>query len=208
MAQIYQLHAQTIEPAIIDDDAAAVAAALDDPAAFTVLYRKYATDVYRYCYRRLGNREAAEDATSQIFMRSIGGLRSIKDRPFRPWLFTIAHNVLIDCYRGTRQTSSLDQIPEREDPSPTPESMAIAGEDRTVVQLLLLRLPERDRQVIELRLAGLSGAEIAQTLGCSHGAIRVAHHRAIERMRVLLTSEQASAAQAAGKDMTDATPRR
>ena len=208
MAQTYHLHAQTIDPAVMDDDAAAVVAALADPAAFAVLYRKYATDVYRYCYRRLGNRETAEDATSQIFTRAITGLQSIKGRPFRPWLFTIAHNTLVDLYRGTPQTSSLDQIPEREDPSPTPESEAISGEARSVVQLLLLQLPERDRQVIELRLAGLSGREIAEAIGASHGAVRVAHHRAIERMRQLLVPEHASAAQTAGKDMTDVSPRR
>jgi RNA polymerase sigma-70 factor (ECF subfamily) len=205
MAQTYQLHAQAIEPAVSDDDAPAVAAALADPAAFAALYRRYATDVYRYCYRRLANREAAEDATSQIFTRAITGLGGIKGRPFRPWLFTIAHNVLVDSYRARRLTASLDEIPEREDPSPTPESEAIAGEDRGVVQLLLVQLPERDRQVIELRLAGLSGLEIAQTLGCSHGAVRVAHHRAIERMRQLLVPKHASAARIAGKDENNAS---
>jgi RNA polymerase sigma-70 factor (ECF subfamily) len=206
MAQIYQLQAQAIEPATIDEDAAAVAAALADPAAFAVLYRKYATDVYRYSYRRLGEREAAEDATSQIFMRAITGLGGIKGRPFRPWLFTIAHNVLIDLYRRTHQTSSLDQIPDREDPSPSPESAAIAGEDRNVVQLLMMQLPERDRQVIELRLAGLSGREIAEAMGASHGAVRVAHHRAIERMRVLLAAQDSPTT--APKDVKHASPRR
>src|SRR5680860_1421008 len=104
MAQTYHLHAQAIEPFVADDDAAAVAAALADPAAFAVLYRRYATDVYRYCYRRLGNREATEDATSQIFTRAITGLGGLKGRPFRPWLFTIARNTLIDGYRGSHQT--------------------------------------------------------------------------------------------------------
>jgi RNA polymerase sigma-70 factor (ECF subfamily) len=208
MAQIYQLQAQAVDPAAIDEDAAAVTASLADSAAFAVLYRKYATDVYRYCYRRLGNREAAEDATSQIFTRALAGLRGIDDRPFRPWLFAIAHNVLVDGYRARRITASLDHVAEREDPSPSPESVAIVDEDQTAIRLLLLRLPERERRVVELRLAGLSGIEIAQALGCSHGAARVAHHRAIERLRELLTNQGVSVAQTAGKDIIDASPRR
>lgn len=208
MAQTQYLHAQAIEPAVTDQDEAAVETALANPAAFAVLYRRYATDVYRYCYRRLGDREAAEDATSQIFTRAITGLGGLKDRPFRPWLFTIARNVLIDTYRRQHQTSSLDQIPEREDPSPTPESAAIAVEDRSIIRLLLLRLPERDRQVVELRLAGLSGLEIGEALGCSHGAVRVAHHRAVERLRELMAAEGFWVAETASKDMTDASSRR
>ncbi len=57
------------------------------------------------------------------------------------------------------------------------------------MRLLLCQLHKRDREVVELRLAGLTGAEIAQTLNCSHEAVRAAHYRAIHRLRELLETE-------------------
>jgi len=65
------------------EDRAAVAKTSIEPEAFSVLYQKYARDVYRYCYRRLEDREAAEDATSHIFMNAFAALPVLGDRPFR-----------------------------------------------------------------------------------------------------------------------------
>jgi RNA polymerase sigma-70 factor (ECF subfamily) len=206
MAVTLHLHAQSVEGTVLDHDERAVADALADPAAFAVLYRRYATDIYRYCYRRLNEREAAEDATSQIFTRAFAGLGGLRGKPFRPWLFAIARNVVIDAYRGRQSASSLDEALDREDPSASPESLAIESEGRQIVRLLLLRLPERDRQVVELRLAGLTGLEIAQALGISHGAVRSAHHRGIERLRELLGQQDSSTARTSSKEMTDVSP--
>ena len=169
-----------------ESDEALAARALHEPEAFTALYRTYAFDVYRYCYRRLENREAAEDATSQTFTNAYAGLKRLGHKPFRPWLFAIAHNVVVDAYRNRRATASLDDLYQQHDPGDSPESVAIGAESRGAVRMLLEQLPKRDREVVELRLAGLSGLEIAQTLGCSHAAVRVAHHRALERMRALM----------------------
>lgn len=179
-------------PSIAESDDALAARALHDPEAFACLYRTFALDVYRYCYRRLQDREAAEDATSQIFTNAYFGLRLLGGKPFRPWLFAIAHNVVVDIHRARRPLFSLDeadQVDTREDPDPSPETLAIDREQQNAVQLLLQELPKRDREVIELRLAGLSGREIAQTLNCSHEAVRAAHYRAIHRMRELLNTE-------------------
>jgi RNA polymerase sigma-70 factor (ECF subfamily) len=176
-------------PPIAESDDALAVRALHDPEAFAFLYRACALDVYRYCYRRLQDREAAEDATSQIFINAYAGLCRLGGKPFRPWLFAIAHNVVVDVYRARRPLASLDEADMREDPDPSPETLAIDREQQNAVQLLLQVLPKRDREVIELRLAGLTGLEIAQTLSCSHEAVRAAHYRAIHRMRELLYTE-------------------
>jgi RNA polymerase sigma-70 factor (ECF subfamily) len=176
-------------PSIAESDDALAARALHDPEAFTLLYRTFALDVYRYCYRRLQDREAAEDATSQIFINVYSGLRRLGNKPFRPWLFAIAHNVVVDVHRARRPLFSLDEASTRADLDPSPEILAIARERRDAVQILLQQLPKRDREVIELRLAGLTGLEIAQTLSCSREAVRTAHYRAIHRLRELLNTE-------------------
>jgi RNA polymerase sigma-70 factor (ECF subfamily) len=170
-------------------DAELAARALHNPEAFTALYRVYALDVYRYCYRRLRNREAAEDATSQTFLDAYRGLRRLGDKPFRPWLFAIAHNVVVDVHRNRRPLFPLDGLTAREHSDPSPETIALDWEYQDAVQQLLRQLPKRDREVVELRLSGLTGGEIAQTLNCSPEAVRAAHYRAMQRMRALVTAE-------------------
>lgn len=172
-----------------ESDRDLVARAQRDPRAFTPLYTRYAAPVYRYCYRRLGDATAAEDATSQVFLKALRALQSYHDDTFRGWLFTIAYHVLADSFRARlrRPDQTLDSIPELIDRAPTPEEAALAGEERHRVRLLLDQLSEDQRRVIELRLAGLSGVEIARVLGRSHGSVRALQFRGASRLRAILS---------------------
>jgi RNA polymerase sigma-70 factor (ECF subfamily) len=173
-------------------DRAAVARALDEPDAFSVLYLKYVSDVYRYCYRRLQDREAAEDVTSQIFMHAYSGLPALGDRPFRPWLFTIARNAVIDRYRRQRPPEMpLDALASHVDGAVTPEDLVLDREGADAIYRLFDLLSDRDRQIVELRLAGLTGIEIAEALHCSHAVVRTAQHRAFGKIRAVLAEADA-----------------
>ena len=173
------------------EDRAAVARTLVDPNAFSLLYRKYVRDVFRYCYRRLEDREAAEDVTSQIFMHAYSALPTLGDRPFRPWLFAIARNAVIDSYRRRRPTEvSIAVLDGRPDGAVSPEDLAIDREGADAIHRLFDRLNERDRQIVELRLAGLTGVEVAEVLHCSHAVVRTAQHRAFEKIRALLAEAE------------------
>ncbi len=173
-----------------DSDAALLKRARIDRAAFAPIYRRYAPDIYRYCYRCLGSREDAEDATSQVFTLAIAKLNQLQDDNIRPWIYRIAHNVVIDLSRKKRPTSPLDEAAARSSGESSPESEALQHELQARVNDALASLSERDRQLVQLRLAGLTGEEIAAILHCSHGAVRVAHHRAIERLRVVLADTE------------------
>jgi RNA polymerase sigma-70 factor (ECF subfamily) len=164
-----------------------VARARVDRAAFAPLYTRYFDPVYRYCYRRLGSHEAAADAVSLVFANALAALPRYHDGPFAAWLFTIARNVVANSYRSSRSQSQLDEAAELPDTGPSPEELAIAADERRTLLALLARLPEEQRQVVELRLSGLSGPEIAHALGRSHGAVKVAQFRAIARLRTLMT---------------------
>jgi RNA polymerase sigma-70 factor (ECF subfamily) len=169
-------------------DLALVARAKRDPRDFALLYGLYLDPVLQYCYRRLRTREAAEDATSQVFIQALTGLSKFNDQrgSFRGWLFTIAHNVLIDHYRSTRPSEWLDSETEVADRSPSPEDLAVAADTGRSLRHAVEQLPERQRQVVELRLAGLTGPEIGQVLGCRPRTVDVAQFRAIARLRRLL----------------------
>jgi RNA polymerase sigma-70 factor (ECF subfamily) len=171
---------------MVADEAALVAAARADPRAFAALYRRHVDPVYRFCYRRLGGSEAAEDATAQVFAKALAGLAGFRGGSFRGWLFAIAHNVVADEYRATRPHLPLAAAESLADPTPGPEETAIGGEAARTIRDLLVHLPPAQRRVLELRLAGLSGAEIAVVLGRSHGTIRNLQHRTLLTRRRLL----------------------
>lgn len=176
------------DSSVIGDDADLVARAQRDRQDFALLYRQYLPLVYRYCYRRLGSREAAEDATSQIFAQALAALPRFQHRggSFRSWLFTIAHHVVTDEVRRMRPGVPLDLANAVAAPFPAPEEVVIQAEERQRVSSLLRQLPPPQRQVLELRMAGLTGVEIAAALGRSHGAIRKLQYRTLIRLRDML----------------------
>ena len=174
--------------ALPDPDAEHIAAALVDRAAFAPLYQQYVDPVYRYCLRRLGSRESAEDATSQVFAKVLAGLPGYRAErsTFRSWLFAVSHNVLVDFERARRPQQDLDMADLIADPDPGPEDAALSAESRREVQLLLASVPPEQRRVLELRLAGLATTEIGQALGMTPNAVRVSQFRAMTRLRLVM----------------------
>jgi RNA polymerase sigma-70 factor, ECF subfamily len=179
-------------PEPVRNETAIIERARQDPAAFAPLYREYVGPVYRFCYRRLGTKELAEDATSQTFTKALRGLQGFENRSFRSWLFSIAYRVVVDIYRKRRPDTTLDNVADPSDPDPTPEEAALARDDGRQIRALLGSLTDDQRQVLELRLAGLSGREIAETLGRSVGSVRLLQHRAIQRLRTILNIDPES----------------
>ena len=111
-----------------ETDAALAVRARVDREAFAALYARYVDPVYRYSLSRLGDREAAEDATSQVFVHALAALPRYREQgSFRSWLFAIAHNVVTDAGRRAGRANSLggdcltddlvDQRPRRKRPS-------------------------------------------------------------------------------------------
>jgi RNA polymerase sigma-70 factor (ECF subfamily) len=170
-----------------DAEAALVQAAKADRRNFAPLYDRYVDAVYRYCLRRLGTKEAAEDATAQVFVKVLAALPAYReDAPsFRSWLFAIAHNTVVDAHRQRRPDTSLDAALSRPDLGPGPAEAAEAAEDLALLRALLARLTDDQRALIELRLAGLSDAEIAATTGRDRKAVNAAQYRALQRLRAL-----------------------
>jgi RNA polymerase sigma-70 factor, ECF subfamily len=187
MRQLLSPRAATMEPddAGLDDDALVAAAQLD-PRAFAPLYARYADPVYRYCWRRLGDPDAAADATSLVFTKALAALPRYRAGSFRSWLFSIAHNTIVDGARAARPAAPLDAAFDPIDPAPGPEELAVAGDASRQVRALLGRLSPDQRHVVELRLAGLTDREIAAALGRNLPAIRMLQTRAVARLRTLL----------------------
>lgn len=190
VVQAYQSETGDVDLNEGASDAVVARRAVADPYAFGTLYMRYADRVFRHCYRKLGTREAAEDATSLVFTKALSAIRRFDaDRgTFAAWLFSIANNVLTDQFRVERRYLAVSEMPDPVDPSQTPEEVAVAREQAGDLRSALGKLAPREREVIELRLAGLSSAEIAEVLGCRSNTVAQAQFRAIGRLRALLAS--------------------
>ncbi len=148
---------------------------------------------FRYSRARLGRfpraANAAEDAAQEVCIAVLMSLEKYDDRgvPFEAFMYSICARKVADVQRASiRQPVPTDEFPERADLSSTPEEMAVTGADADVAWKLMQELPANQREILTLRIAvGLSAEETAQSLGMTAGAVRVAQHRALARLRKL-----------------------
>jgi RNA polymerase sigma-70 factor, ECF subfamily len=166
-----------------------VAAAQADPHAFAALYERYLDRIYRFCYNRLGERQAAEDATSEIFLRALAHLPNYRSGSFGAWLYAIAHNIVITHYRKDQHSEPLDNTDAaRRGLAADP----LAGHaELAALQVALAELPDDQRTAVELPAAGWSDAQIGEILGKSAAAVRMLRYRAMQRLHQLLADEAA-----------------
>lgn len=178
------------DPEFATEEAAQIALAKRDPRAFAPLYSRYFDTVYRYILRRVsGDRERAADATSQTFLKALAALSTYKSGSFIGWLITIARNVVIDQARRAKPEQPIAERWDLVDGARSPEQIAIDRSVERELAELLARLTSDQREVIELRLAGLTGQEIADHLGRNLGAVRSLQFRALTQLRRMMATD-------------------
>lgn len=190
---------QTAEhEATVDMRLLAVRAAGGDDSARDALLAWVRPLAHRYCRARLGRipsrDHTADDVAQDVCLALIDALPRYRDhgRPFEAFVYGIASHKVADAIRAfVRSGIPTDQFPEPVCTDPTPEEHALERSDADAARALLARLPERLRELLVLRIAvGLSAVETGRALGMSAGAVRVAQHRALSRLREL--AEQAA----------------
>ena len=168
----------------MEDEASLVKAARSDPAAFSTLYRRFVTPVYRYLYKWLGNSNDAEDLTSQVFTEVLEGLADYREQgSFAAWLFTIARRKAIAAYRRRNPTLPLDAASQIPESTEDPLEQVVLGEQMERMAALFAELDEDQRDLLRLRFtAGLGYAEIGAILGRSEAAVKMAVYRLLRQM--------------------------
>ena len=162
------------------DERSLIEAAQADPARFVDLYERHFHRIYAYVARRASSRAEAEDITSEVFEQALTNLRTYEWRgvPFVAWLFRIAANALADRWRRASRDA-------HEPPPDVPDGRESEDiERRAMIAQVVDRLPDAQRQVIEMRFAGgKSIREIAAALHRSEGAVKQLQLRALENLR-------------------------
>lgn len=153
------------------------------------LYENFHQKIFRYLYYQVGDQQAAEDLTSEVFVRMLRFVANIhpKSGSFQAWLFQIARNLAIDHHRQHRN--------HREEPLEEHVSRASEETDRTVETILtsenlrsaIDQLTEEQRDVIVLRfVAQMSINETAETLNKTEDSVKGLQRRGLIALRDLL----------------------
>ncbi len=161
-----------------------------DSDAVGALYERFHLGIFRYLYYRSGDSHAADDLTSEVFLRMIHALSSfrLRDSAFQAWLYQIARNVLIDHFRkaNTRNHVQLEEniMEGNETIRSRPVERAL---NSITLQKALDQLSEEQHDVIVMRfVSGMPIGEVAQALNRSEDAVKALQRRALSNLRDVL----------------------
>jgi RNA polymerase sigma factor (sigma-70 family) len=169
-----------------------------DADAFGLLFERYGSVIYAYCFRRTADADRAADLLSITFLEVWRSRKvPLHGDKVLPWLFGVATNVLRNERRARRRyKAALDRLPAALDEHDFAEEATarLDGERRMREALYLVeRVPRGERDVFVLvDWQGLSPEDAAEALGISAGAARTRLSRARKRL-ALLTSTESSA---------------
>lgn len=160
-----------------------------DNAAVEALVRELRPRVFRYVLARVLDVYTADDVAQEVAMTVMSALPRYVDqgRPVTAWVFGIAANKVREHRRSAsrRPETTTDAVAERmPDETFEPERVALQMDTARQVAAMLATLPDPQAEILRLRVAaGLSAEETAAVLGMTPGAVRVAQHRALLRLR-------------------------
>ena len=145
-------------------------------AAFQRLY----PSLFRYLQRLTGDEDVAEDLAQETFVRLLR--QKIPEDEIRPWIFTVAMNLVRDRARKSeRRLRLLSTAPELVTRPPLPDEQTERNERIGRVRGVLDRLPERDRQLLLMREEGFKYEEIARVVGVAPASVGTLIARALKR---------------------------
>lgn len=158
-----------------------------DVQEFSTFYQENLNLIYRYVYSKVGNRQEAEDLTSQIFIKAVRGIDTERGvLSIQKWLFRVARTTIADYWRTYYRisASSLDELLEAgwEGPADDEEQIAESTSPAERVERILQALPEHYREVLVCRfLLNLSIRETALRMGITEANVKVLQFRALKR---------------------------
>jgi RNA polymerase sigma-70 factor (ECF subfamily) len=146
-------------------------------------HRRARQVLLRYVQARIADRSEAEDVVQECFVAAARTV--VRSGDPLGLLLAIARGKSVDWWRrsAARPAVPVEAVPDPVDVADSPETVVERRDDVAYARRLLASLPERDAELLMLRMAGCTAAETAHRLGMTCGAVRVAQHRALARLR-------------------------
>lgn len=182
------------------DEALMCAYAEGDAAAFDQLYKRHKDALYRYMFRQLGNEAIVAEQFQEVWGKVIAKRESYQahknQATFKTWLYKIAHNQIVDCYRAQGRYREWQEVQLVDEPAlatfqyDEPETHHSRAQMAARVKSLIAALPPPQRDAFLLKEeAGLSLQEIADTAGVDRETIKSRLRYATNKLRTELSTE-------------------
>lgn len=153
---------------------------------FSKYYEETKDGIFNYILYRVGfNRYLAEDLTSDVFLKAWKAFESYdRARSFKTWIFTIAHNHLVNFYvSGKKAVLPLDEAIKITKENSATDQLSTKMDIERILKIVS-ELPESQREIVIMRYVNdLSNGEIARILGKEEGAVRTALSRSLAAVR-------------------------
>lgn len=169
-------------------DAFALEAQQGNSEAFEKLYNCFIDPIYRYVFYRTG-REDALDLTETIFLKVWENLKSYRTgrKYFSAWIYRIAHNVVVDHYRLSKDTAPLGYDLPDDDRESDPLNLAEQNLNNDLLMKAISKMKKKYQQVIILKyINDLDNREIARIMRRTEGSLRILKFRALRVLRQIL----------------------
>jgi RNA polymerase sigma-70 factor, ECF subfamily len=185
-------------PETRDDGKLVTAARGGDRAAFGLLYHRYARMVHGILLCRVPPREV-DDLVQDVFVAALRQLHALRDiSRFGAWLCTITRNRANDYHRRSIPVEQATESQEVEELEQNRITDHVAEQEAAAVLAVLRSLPDTYREPLTLRLVeGMTGPEISERTGMTHGSVRVNLYRGMQMLRQKLAEKAKSSEQSA-----------
>lgn len=164
-----------------------------DADAWDTLFRRYQLPLYAYVFELVRDEQASLDLVQETFINAVRHIGSLREEGrFGSWLFSIAHQKVVQRWRKPERTESLDEdsageLPGEQD---NPRDWLLRREQEEEFMALLNQLPPVQRSVLLLHfLEEFSLEEIAAITGASVGTVKSRMHYAKQALRKLMEGE-------------------
>jgi RNA polymerase sigma-70 factor, ECF subfamily len=157
-----------------------------DPREFGALYDRHFQQIYRFVYSRVREQTAAEDVTSEVFIKALKAMPRYQDtgRPFAAWLYQIAVNAIADRYRSMKPSQPLEDFHDLSVAGPAIEEQAAQRDEIRRIWAIVEELPVQQRMALVLKFQeDMKIEDIAVAMGKTAGAVKLLIHRGVTRLR-------------------------
>jgi len=178
-------HMATQSQQSVDEEFQLARRALSDVSAFSELYRRNITRVYRYHIAYSGNVKDAEDLTSQTFIAALEGIRSFRGTgSFAAWIMGIASKKRLMYFRGNRPEIPLDEALHYPSPDlPTDKAATQRLQLESVSRALRQISPDRAEAISLSYFGGLSNSEVSRVMNRGEAAVKMLISRGLQDLR-------------------------
>jgi len=156
------------------------------------LYHLYYEQIYKFCYRYVGDGELAGDLCQDTFLKLFQRMRTSNNQIENPkaWLYKVAANLSLNSKKVDQRRNEIRKnISIQKSEQKNPESILLARESANHIRKILSELPHEKRMLLLLYQDGLSYKEMAEATGIELNSIGKTLWRTIEKVSEMIKNE-------------------